>query len=195
MDLPTLLYEALFYVLIISATYADIRKGVVPNSVTFTMIVSGLILNTVRSSNKYLFDSFNTGNTHLNGLLLSICGILIAFAVFYAFFVFGVFAAGDGKLAMGIASFTGAEFFLKSLLFVFAFGFITGLYALIRKKKTVEMFRYIYLKFILHAPLDGAFSTDSYAPKNPTFPYAVNFLFGVISMRANQVYNFLPFLN
>lgn len=86
----------------------DLRKGIIPNHLTFTLIASGLVFNIIN------------GNA-----VMSVLGFGVAFAIGYFFWNFiGGIGGGDVKLIAGIGAWLGLYPLTVILLFSSLFGLL-----------------------------------------------------------------------
>lgn len=95
--------DAVLLALIATSGFIDARERKIPNKITFTGILIGLILNTVVGG--WL------------GLLQSIIGMFAGFAIFFIPFVMGGMGAGDVKLLGAIGALMGWKFSLMTALY------------------------------------------------------------------------------
>lgn len=86
---------AVFAVLLIIATVTDFRIQKIPNLITFTGCLVGILLSA------FLAESA----TH--SLLSSLAGVTLALALFLPVYAFGKFGAGDVKLLAMVGAFIG----------------------------------------------------------------------------------------
>ncbi len=95
-----------FTLLALMAAIIDYRTGKIPNVLTFSTMVIGLI--------------FSFAITGTDGFISGLLGMLVGFLLFFPLFVTGVMGAGDGKLVMGLSTILGpwgaSELTLWSLL-------------------------------------------------------------------------------
>ncbi len=76
--------------------FFDVKERKIPNKITFTGIMVGVVINLI------------TGGW--TGLLLSIGGMLAGLAIFFLPFVMGGMGAGDVKLMGAIGALMGWQF-------------------------------------------------------------------------------------
>jgi len=112
----------LAFVLILSAVF-DLRSHRIPNYLTYSAILFGIIYNTVL--------------TGLDGLIFSSAGIITGIGVLIIFYIIGGMGAGDVKLLGAVGSFLGANGVFGSFIFSAIAG---GIYSLI----LILVFRRIY---------------------------------------------------
>jgi Flp pilus assembly protein protease CpaA len=95
------------------AVYTDYKGGKIYNSLTFTMMVMGLVMN-----------------ASLGAPLVGLYGLLIATAVHYTLWRLGVQKGGDAKLMMGIGALSGWHFMLEASAYYGVLYFPVGLFFL-----------------------------------------------------------------
>lgn len=120
--------------LLLTAAYFDVTEKRIPNLITFPTVILGLLLNIIMYG--------------LNGVVISISGLLVGMAVFFIPFAFGVMGAGDVKFMAAIGAIMGWKFTILSAIFSAAAGMFVAIGYLIYKK---ELFSYIkkLIMFIL----------------------------------------------
>lgn len=92
---PNFAFSVLFIPLTMVITYMDVRYRRIPNKLVLATLVGGVALNTF------------FGGWH--GLLLSLGGGLLAFALMFIFHVFGTMGAGDVKLFAAMGAIIGSS--------------------------------------------------------------------------------------
>jgi prepilin peptidase CpaA len=100
----TIASALLLAVISVAIIYTDIRDRRIPNKLVLVALISGLAVNT-----------FFGG---LSGLLLSLGGFSLAFALTLLLHLFGTLGAGDVKLFGAIGSIVGISLVLPTLLVV-----------------------------------------------------------------------------
>src|SRR5712691_8742494 len=102
---PQNVATGLFFVpLAISISYMDVRYRRIPNNLVLLTLMVGLIVNTI------------FGGTH--GLLASLGGSALAFALMFLLHTFGTLGAGDVKLFAAIGAVLGSSLVLPTLVVV-----------------------------------------------------------------------------
>ncbi|NYZ79699.1 prepilin peptidase [Candidatus Micrarchaeota archaeon] len=139
-----MIYFAIALFFFIIASFADIKKHEVPQTITYTLLIIGLFLHAA--------ESFFTGNA---APFVWSAGMSVAcFAFSYALYRLGVWAGGDVKLftALGaILPYYGAIPFFpfvalaSSLIAVFPVVFIYVLYNLVKVKGFLEKTKGIFM--------------------------------------------------
>ncbi|WP_107852495.1 prepilin peptidase [Oceanimonas marisflavi] len=89
------------FALLVCATWTDLRTHKIPNFITLPFIPSGIIFHA----------------TFGEGTVFPLSGLVFSFLLLFPFFMLRFFAGGDVKLGMAIATFTGWQIFLESLLY------------------------------------------------------------------------------
>lgn len=117
----------LFFPLAIIIAYMDIRYRRIPNKLVLLTLVGGLALNTF------------FGGAH--GLLLSLGGSALAFALMFGLHIFGTMGAGDVKLFAAIGAVFGSPRVLPTLLIVALTGGVLAIVKMIYSRRvTATMF-------------------------------------------------------
>ncbi|MBM7623013.1 A24 family peptidase [Sporohalobacter salinus] len=121
--------------ILIVAMWIDIKERIIPNWLTFSLILFGLIINL------YLAG--------WSGLLFSLQGLGVGLAIFLIPFVLGGLGAVDVKLIAGIGAVKGVNFILLDSLMIALVGGAISLFILIQDKKLGKMMK----KIIYRLPL------------------------------------------
>jgi len=100
--------------ILIIAAIIDLYLRKIPNLLTYPTIIIALLYNSMYHG--------------LNGLLISIAGLLVGMTVLGIFYIFGAMGAGDVKLMGAVGAVLGPKNVLNAFLFI---GIIGGIYALI----------------------------------------------------------------
>ncbi|OXY82330.1 A24 family peptidase [Oceanimonas doudoroffii] len=87
--------------LLVCAAWMDLRTHKIPNFITLPFIPLGILFHTMFGE----------------GAIYSLSGLAFSFLLLFPFFILRVFAGGDVKLGMAIATFTGWQLFIESLLY------------------------------------------------------------------------------
>lgn len=157
---------ALLIPLAVIITYYDVRYRRIPNAFVLATLVSGLVLNFMRSG--------------LAGIGTSAEGCVLAFILMFMLHVFGAMGAGDVKLFAAIGSVTGAELVMPTFLVVVLTGGVLALVSVIRTGQARTTARRVFQ--ILIGLLPGwpmpRFAVPS--DKRLTIPYGVAITFGSI---------------
>ena len=135
------------------AGFMDLVYGKVPNSVTFPVILIGLVLS-------FILHGFS-------GLTGSIVGFLIGIIVFLPFFIVKGIGGGDLKLFAAIGALKGYLFLFQSIIFSSLIAVVISLVVLVRHgvlvKSLNKTFRFFYSLVI------PGFKVE-YPDKNNSYP-------------------------
>lgn len=170
----------LLTVILILATYTDLKKHLIPNVLSLGGVIIGISIHTYQNG----FD----------GLLFSLSGMAVGFFLLIPFYAMKGMAAGDVKLMAAIGTFLGAYTTFIIVLSTLICGSLLALaYILLRENSALTLKRYLLIaktflltyRWIYIKPT----SKDS---GNIRFPYAVAILVGTF-VGAYIVNNTLPF--
>ncbi|WP_128894076.1 A24 family peptidase [Longirhabdus pacifica] len=115
---------------VVVALITDMWKMIIPNVLTVSMVIVGLILNVM------LFG--------LEQLIPSLIGALVSFVVMFVLYMIGAVAAGDVKFFAGVGALVGMQFSLYSILYSVIYAGIIGIFILLFKNKVK---RYVHQFF------------------------------------------------
>ncbi len=160
-------YVLLMFFIVI-AFYIDITKGKIPNILTYSTILIGLIYHLIVGG--------------LSGLLFSLLGMLIGFSIFILLYIFGAIGAGDVKLFAAIGSLAGIEFVLYCSMYSIIYAGVIGIIILVCKKEFMTRIVNV-LKYLINLVLfRQAGSIKSIKNKESlTFPFMYAVLPAVIT--------------
>lgn len=116
--------NALLLVLILASGFWDLKERKIPNKITFTGILIGLLFNII------------TGGW--TGLLQGILGLFAGLAIFFVPFAMGGMGAGDVKLMGAIGALMGWRFSVMTALYSAIVGGIMVLFHLLYTGKLGE---------------------------------------------------------
>jgi prepilin peptidase CpaA len=154
----------LFIPMALLIIYMDVRYRRIPNKLVLVILIGGVTLNT-------LF-----GGTH--GLVASLGGFALAFAVMFFFHAFGTMGAGDVKLFAAVGAINGISLVLPTLLVVALTGGVMAIIKMVysgRAKAT--MFGVLQFFYgLLPGQTVPRFAIP--ADRSYTLPYAVPICFG-----------------
>lgn len=154
----------LFFPLAIIITYMDIRYRRIPNKLVLAILLVGLTVNTAFGGSQ--------------GLLMSLGGFALAFAVMFFFHLFGTMGAGDVKLFAAIGAVNGWSLVLPTLLVVALLGGILAICKMILSGRArTTMFGVMHFFYGL-LPGQRVPRIDIPADRSYTLPYAVPICFG-----------------
>ena len=130
------------------AAYTDLKKAIIPNKLTVTMLAVGVVFGLIRGgwlgAANLPLAFLGTGNVWLglaDGLLVSLLGFVLAFAVMFVMWVLGASGGGDLKLFAAIGAWLGWLGFVSTwiaslpLLFVWMFARVLFGYSTLKREK------------------------------------------------------------
>jgi len=160
----TIVTAAIFIPLAGAITYTDVRYRRIPNKLVLVTLLVGLGVNTI------------FGGSH--GLLLSLGGFALAFALMFFFHVFGTMGAGDVKLFAAIGAINGLPLVLPTLLVVALTGGVLAVGKMIYSRRVgATMFGVCQFFYgLLPGQTVPRFAIP--ADRSYTLPYAVPICFG-----------------
>ena len=154
----------LFIPMALLIIYMDVRYRRIPNKLVLVTLLGGLTLNT-------FFDG-----TH--GLIVSLGGFALAFAVMFFFHAFGTMGAGDVKLFAAVGAIVGVSLVLPTLVVVALTGGVMAIFKMVysgRAKATMfGVMQFFY--GLLPGQTVPRFAIP--ADRSYTLPYAVPICFG-----------------
>ncbi|MBT2292341.1 prepilin peptidase [Paenibacillus albidus] len=112
------------------ALYTDTRSMRIPNWLTVSALLSGLLVHGAVDG--------------LQGLLIAGVGAAAGFAVLLVLHVTGAVGAGDVKLFAGIGAWTGTLFTLQVVVYSVLIGALIGWVIVLRRKETGRRIRTIF---------------------------------------------------
>ena len=140
-------------VVLLWAAIADVRTGKIPNMLTYTAIVTGIVGHTLAGG------LWTHGPTEL-GLAGSLAGLAAGFLPMLAAFLAGGVGGGDAKLMAAVGALAGWRFALATLFGGFAFAVIMAIVVMIRLKIVRQTFsrvgRFLFLLISPSVPADPA---------------------------------------
>jgi prepilin peptidase CpaA len=114
----TVVTIALLLPLAVVITYYDVRYRRIPNAFVLAALVGGVAINGIFGG--------------ISGLLASLGGCAMAFALMFMLHIFGAMGAGDVKLFAAIGAVTGAHLVLPTFMIVVLTGGLLALVSIIR---------------------------------------------------------------
>ncbi len=154
-------YEAMLALAIsgsLAASYTDLKSGIIPNKLTFPLMLLGLV--------GYLFYSLYSGN--LSIFLTTLKAFLTVFVLSYILWAVGVFSAGDAKEFMFLSALVPfypdflraspalptypfpVAFLINTFLVIFPAIFLYGLFLTVKHGKLSEL-KLDFKKYLLGA--------------------------------------------
>jgi prepilin peptidase CpaA len=104
--------------LAVAITYYDVRYRRIPNTLVLATLAAGLTLNAIAGG--------------VQGALLSLGGLALAFGLMFVLHVFGAMGAGDVKLFAAIGSVLGASLVFQTFFVVLLTGGALGVVTMLR---------------------------------------------------------------
>lgn len=145
---------------LVVAVLSDLAVRRIPNAVTFSMVITALVLHT-------WFGQWE-------GLMFSLAGLLTGLLCFLPLYVFAAMGAGDVKLLTAVGALVGSKVvFIAALMTVIAGGVIALAYITIKGGLPAMFRRYVSMFWLLLA------RQPEYIPPAPgeaaglRFPYAL----------------------
>ena len=160
----TLVTAIIFIPLATAIVYMDVRYRRIPNKLVLVTLLSGLTLNTI-------FGGFH-------GLLVSLEGFALAFALMFSFHLFGTMGAGDVKLFAAIGAVMGLSLVLPTMLVVGLTGGVLAVVKMIYSRRVATTMFGVFQFF--YGLLPGQTVPRFAIPEDRsyTLPYAVPICFG-----------------
>lgn len=126
-------------ILVLTSAIFDAKERRIPNKITFTGIIIGLLINLIIFGWSGLFNSF--------------IGLLAGMAIFFVPFVMGGIGAGDVKLMGAIGAMMGWKFSVMTALYSAVIGGVMVFIYLIyvgKLRETLEKLLYDLVNLLIH---------------------------------------------
>ena len=171
------LLVVLLPVILITASWIDIKQHRIPNWLIVIAMIAGLSL-------QFILRSWE-------GLTFSLSGLAVGFLILIPFYIKGGMGAGDVKLMAAVGVFLGFESTLLAVAYTLFAGSIMGIFLLVLLGGIKAAMRRYYtsLKYLLYTNNIGL----SYIPPPPDeaaavkFPYAAAICAGTIAAMWHQL--------
>ena len=166
--------ELVYYgcgIFVVAAFITDVRSMRIPNLLSLSAIISGLMVHLCIGG--------------FQGLLASISGFGTGFGIMFVLYLAGAVGAGDVKIFGGIGAWTGVLFTVQAMVYSILIAGVIGLIILLWKKQLVQrlgkLILYIFGRVIPGIGLIS--SVHSYSPlkEGLRFPFMIAVLPGFIS--------------
>jgi prepilin peptidase CpaA len=115
-----IIHSALLIPLAVVITYYDGRYRRIPNPFVLAALVGGVIINALANG--------------LPGVVTSLEGCALAFALMLVLHIFGAMGAGDVKLFAAIGAIIGAPLVVPTFVVVVLTGGVLGVYTMVRAR-------------------------------------------------------------
>lgn len=126
------LYFYPFIIFLLAALYFDAKYQKIPNWLTVSGAVLGLLVHLTLDG--------------MDGLIFSLIGLLAGFIIMLILYVFKAIGAGDVKLFGAIGAFAGIEFTLYGIMYSVIFAGIIGLFILLVSKEFIRRMKGVFYK-------------------------------------------------
>ncbi|WP_442604072.1 A24 family peptidase [Paenibacillus sp. KN14-4R] len=159
--------QIILAVFILIAFVTDVRRRVIPNVLTISAVLIGLIL-----------QGFVGG---WDGLIQGLIGMGVGFGIMLPLYLFGALGAGDVKLFAGIGALTGLSFVMSSMMYSLLFAGLIGVIILIWRKQLLQKganLLHVIGITLIHRDLQAVQTVRN--GKNITFPFMYAVLPGSI---------------
>ena len=154
----------LFIPLAAAIIYMDVRYRRIPNKLVLATLVAGIGLN-----------AFFGG---LHGVVLSLEGFGLGFAMMFALHVFGTMGAGDVKLFAAVGSIVGISHVLQTLFVVALTGGIFAIFKMVYARRVGRTMMGVAQFFYGLLPGQTVPRFDVPEDHSVTLPYALPICFG-----------------
>jgi prepilin peptidase CpaA len=104
-------------VMLIAASWIDLKQHRIPNLLTFSLLISGILL-------QFLLHGWE-------GLIYSLGGLAVGFLIFIPFYIKGGMGAGDVKLMAATGAFLGFKGALLAIGLTLFAGSVMGIFLLV----------------------------------------------------------------
>jgi prepilin peptidase CpaA len=160
----TIAITILFIPMTILITYMDVRYRRIPNELVGLTLIGGLTLNAI------------FGGSH--GLLMSLGGSALAFALMFFLHAFGTLGAGDVKLFAAIGAVFGSSLVLPILVVVALTGGALAICQMVYARRVMTTMFGVFQFFYGLLPGQRVPRFEVPADRSHTLPYAVPICFG-----------------
>jgi prepilin peptidase CpaA len=121
---------SLITVLTALAFIIDIRHRIIPNWLTVTGVMAGIL--------------YHVCTKGIEGLAFSISGLFIGLAVLFILYLLGAIGAGDVKLFAAYGAVAGTEFVMQSIIYTLIYACLIGIVILIIQKKLFSRMLWVF---------------------------------------------------
>ncbi len=156
--------NSILLTLLISCLYTDLKARKIPNKITITAIIMGIVSNT-----------YNNG---ILGMAFSVKGLVVGFLLLIIPFVIGGLGGGDVKLIMAIGAIMGDYFVIQSIIYTGIVGAIIALVLMIRYKRFNKLKK--VKEYLLSTVLLQKIQTIEDEEQPLYFPYGIAITIGTL---------------
>ncbi|WP_211749999.1 A24 family peptidase [Paenibacillus sp. Marseille-Q4541] len=167
--------EMVYYgcgIFVFAAFITDIRTMRIPNLLSLSAMISGLIVHLVMDG--------------IQGILMSISGLATGFGMMFVLYLFGAVGAGDVKIFGGIGAWTGVLFTVQAMVYSIIIAGAIGFIILLWKKQAVQRLgkTILYITGRIVPGIVPSSSDHTYHPikEGLRFPFMIAVLPGFISV-------------
>jgi prepilin peptidase CpaA len=160
----TIANATLLIPLAVLITYYDVRYRRIPNPFVLATLASGLLINGIFGG--------------LGGLVASLEGCALAFALMFVLHLFGAMGAGDVKLFAAVGSVVGVGFVLPTFVVVVITGGVLAVITSLRARTLLMTLHRVLQIFVGFLPGWQVPRFAVPADRRLTIPYGVAITFG-----------------
>jgi len=159
---------AVLAVALVVAAWTDVRRGKIPNGVTYPAVAAGLIGHTLVGG--------LTGDDVALGLAGALGGLAVGFLPLLLVWRAGGIGGGDAKLMGAVGALTGWSFTLAAMFYGFLVAAIMAVFVMLKlgitRRTLGRVWRFLYLAFTPGKPADPA------AADSPKIPFGLALCIG-----------------
>ena len=153
---------SVFALLLVAATVTDFRIQKIPNLITFTGCMAGIVLSA------FLADS-----AFHSVLMHSLAGVVLALVLFLPVYALGKFGAGDVKLLAMVGAFIGPLGVVWSSVFtLIAGGVLAVVWLVLKLGPRAFLYKTIGFFSLLHGGGAGSVNSSTSSVMKQDMPYA-----------------------
>ncbi len=175
--------SAVIAALVVTAAVVDLRRGKVPNWLTYPAILLGLFGHAVVG---YASGEVFSGGAEQMGLAGALKGFAMGFFPLLLCWMAGGIGGGDAKLMGAVGALGGWKLALGAMLFGFVIAGLMAVIVMIRKRIVRRTVRRVWHTVVLLI-IPGAKPVDPTGPDSPTVPLAVALCLGTFVAMLEQV--------
>ncbi|KOP66777.1 peptidase A24 [Bacillus sp. FJAT-18019] len=154
-------------VYLIAAFFTDLRSMRIPNALTVSAMLSGLIYHSIVNG--------------WEGLFFSLKGLCAGFLLLLLMYFIGAVGAGDVKLFGGIGALTGLWFTVQGIMYSVLFAGVIGLLILLWRREAIKRLRKLAGSIVGVFIFKSGLPWRNHQEEHLRFPFMIAVLPGVIS--------------